>query len=387
MHETLTNTDATHLLFLDDDVQLEADSLHRALTFSRFTDSPMLVGGQMLALQDRSVLHTMGEVVDRFSFLYRPAAYAVMQHDFAEESLRETPELHRRVDVDYNAWWMCLIPRETAERIGLPLPLFIKWDDAEYGLRARAAGYRTVTLPGAAIWHLAWTDKDDVTDWQAYFFARNRLIVAALHSPHRDTGGIVRSNIKADLKHLLKLEYSAVALHLKAYEDFLAGPSAVFPALPTALGDVRALQGTFRDSQVITERAKMPEPEMDPVVTEGMAQPPVGRKAIAKAALRALRTNLRPVRTSDDRPQLQVPAQDAQWFVLAQLDSVTVGTADGRGVTFRHRDPAQFRELARRSVQLNREIRRRFPQLMEQYRAASGDLTSRENWEKVFFTG
>jgi galactofuranosylgalactofuranosylrhamnosyl-N-acetylglucosaminyl-diphospho-decaprenol beta-1,5/1,6-galactofuranosyltransferase len=131
----------------------------------------------------------------------------------------------------------------------------------------------------------------------------------------------------------------------------------------------------------------MPEPEMDPVVTEGMAQPPVGRKAIAKAALRALRTNLRPVRTSDDRPQLQVPAQDAQWFVLAQLDSVTVGTADGRGVTFRHRDPAQFRELARRSVQLNREIRRRFPQLMEQYRAASGDLTSRENWEKVFFTG
>src|SRR4051795_5080936 len=290
MHETLTQTDATHLVFLDDDVQLEADSLHRALTFSRYTDKPMLVGGQMLALQDRSVLHTMGEVVDRYSFLYRPAAYGVMQHDFAEESLRETAELHRRVDVDYNAWWMCLIPRETAERIGLPLPLFIKWDDAEYGLRAGAAGVKTVTLPGAAIWHLAWTDKDDVSDWQAYFFARNRLVVAALHSPHEDGGGIVRSNVKADLKHLFKLEYSAVALHLKAYEDFLAGPSAVFPALPTALGDDRAQQATITESQNITERARMPEPEMDAVVTEGMAQPPVGTPAIAKAALRALRT-------------------------------------------------------------------------------------------------
>jgi galactofuranosylgalactofuranosylrhamnosyl-N-acetylglucosaminyl-diphospho-decaprenol beta-1,5/1,6-galactofuranosyltransferase len=384
MHEALEHTDATHVLFLDDDVQLEADSLHRALAFSRFTDRPMLVGGQMLALQDRSVLHTMGESVDRFSFLYRPAAYGVVQHDFAEASLRETAELHRRVDVDYNAWWMCLIPRPVAEEIGLPLPLFIKWDDAEYGLRAGAAGYRTCTLPGAAIWHLAWTDKDDVSDWQAYFFARNRLIVAALHSPHADTGGIVRSNVKADLKHLLKLEYSAVALHLKAYEDFLAGPDAVFPALPTALGDVRARQRTYTDSQVITDRSAIPEPELDAVVTEGMAVPPVGLPAIAKAAVKALRTNLRPVRASGDRPQLQVPAQDAQWFLLAQLDAATVGTADGRGVTFRRRDPAAFRELARRSVQLNREIRKRFPEMQGRYRAAAGDLTSLENWQKAF---
>jgi galactofuranosylgalactofuranosylrhamnosyl-N-acetylglucosaminyl-diphospho-decaprenol beta-1,5/1,6-galactofuranosyltransferase len=384
MHESLEHTDATHVLLLDDDVVLEPDSLHRALTFSRFTNDLMLVGGQMLALQDRSVLHTMGESVDRFSFLYRPAAYGVMQHDFAEESLRETEELHRRIDVDYNAWWMCLIPREVAEEIGLPLPLFIKWDDAEYGLRAKAAGHRTCTLPGAAIWHLAWTDKDDVSDWQAYFFARNRLIVAALHSPHADTGGIVRSNLRADLKHLLKLEYSAVALHLKAYEDFLAGPDAVFPALPTALGDVRALQKSFGDSQVITDRAAMPEPELDPVVVEGMAAPPEGKVAIGKAALRALRTSLRPVRTSGERPQVQVPAPDAQWFVLARLDSVTVGTADGRGVTFRHRDPVKFRELMTRSVRLNREIRKRFPQLQERYRAAYGDLTSAENWQKAF---
>lgn len=36
--------------------------------------------------------------------------------------------------------------------------------------------------PGAAIWHMAWSDKDDAIDWQAYFHLRNRLVVAALHS-------------------------------------------------------------------------------------------------------------------------------------------------------------------------------------------------------------
>ncbi|TQN41523.1 galactofuranosylgalactofuranosylrhamnosyl-N-acetylglucosaminyl-diphospho-decaprenol beta-1,5/1,6-galactofuranosyltransferase [Blastococcus colisei] len=384
MYETLERTDATHLLFLDDDVQLEADSLHRALTFSRFTDQPVLVGGQMLALQDRSVLHTMGEVVDRHSFLYRPAAYAVTGHNFAEQSLRETRQLHRRVDVDYNAWWMCLIPREVPEKLGLPLPLFIKWDDAEYGLRAKAAGYPTVTLPGAAIWHLAWTDKDDVSDWQAYFFARNRLIVAALHSPHTDGGGIPRSSILADLKHLLKLEYSAVALHLKAYEDFLAGPSSVFSALPTALGDVRAEQSRFPDSRVVTARSEIPEPELDAVVAEAMAQPPVGKRAILSSAVRGLRHSLRPAGEARDRPQVQLPAQDAQWYVLARLDSVAVGTADGRGVTLRQRDPAAFRDLLRRSVRLNREIVKRFPELSDRYRAAYGDLTSRENWRAAF---
>ena len=79
------------------------------------------------------------------------------------------------MDVDYNAWWMCLIPRSVAEDLGLPLPLFIKWDDAEYGLRARSRGYRTATVPGIAIWHMSFLEKDDTSDWQAYFHYRNRL--------------------------------------------------------------------------------------------------------------------------------------------------------------------------------------------------------------------
>ena len=36
-------------------------------------------------------------------------------------------------------------------------------------------------MPGTAIWHMAWSDKDDAIDWQAYFHLRNRLVVAAMH--------------------------------------------------------------------------------------------------------------------------------------------------------------------------------------------------------------
>ncbi len=61
-------------------------------------------------------------------------------------NLRNTPWLHRRVDVDYNGWWMCLIPTAVIKEIGLSLPLFLKWDDAEYGLRANR-GLRYRVLP------------------------------------------------------------------------------------------------------------------------------------------------------------------------------------------------------------------------------------------------
>ncbi|MGC7344971.1 glycosyltransferase, partial [Mycobacteroides abscessus] len=126
--------------------------------------------------------------------------------------------LHRRVDVDFNGWWMCMIPRQIAEELGQPLPLFIKWDDAEYGLRAGEHGYGTVTLPGAAIWHMAWSDKDDAIDWQAYFHLRNRLVVAALHWDG-PVSGLIASHLKATIKHLLCLEYSTVAIQNKAMED------------------------------------------------------------------------------------------------------------------------------------------------------------------------
>ena len=108
--------------------------------------SPTIVGGQMFSLYDRSVMHAYGETVARYRWFWGPAP----KHR-ARPQLRpagrcaRTKWLHRRIDVDYNGWWMCLIPTEVIREIGLSLPMFIKWDDAEFGLRAGEAGFPTVT--------------------------------------------------------------------------------------------------------------------------------------------------------------------------------------------------------------------------------------------------
>jgi galactofuranosylgalactofuranosylrhamnosyl-N-acetylglucosaminyl-diphospho-decaprenol beta-1,5/1,6-galactofuranosyltransferase len=387
MYEMLRHTDATHHILLDDDVQLEPDSIARLFAFAQFTKQPMVVGGQMLALQDRSVLHTMGEVVADDKFFWRAAPNTEYAHDFAKKSLRKTARLHRRIDVDYTGWWMCLIPRVTVERIGLALPLFIKWDDAEYGIRARENGFPVATLPGAAVWHLSWSDKDDTAGWQAYFHTRNRLVAAALHSPHKRGKNLLRDTFKFDLKFLIMLQYATAALHHRAYEDFLAGPEELFPKLPTALPTALEHQGDYPDGRVLTSSSDLPLPSMGAVKAEKFMKPPTTPWTIGRTLGAALVHNLRPPKArAAEQPDLNISAQDARWFLISRLDSATVGTADGRGVTFRRREPDTFWRMLRQSVAFHSRLVREFPKLEERYRAHATELTSPENWEKIFFS-
>lgn len=389
MYEALKNTDCEQILFMDDDIRVEPDSILRALALSRFAKSPTLIGGQMLNLQEPSHLHVMGEVVNRANFMWTNAPFTEYDHDFAKYPLAGDDEegrsklLHRRIDVDYNGWWMCMIPRRVAEELGQPLPLFIKWDDADYGLRAGEHGYPTVTMPGTAIWHMAWSDKDDAIDWQAYFHLRNRLVVSALHWD-APVNGLLKSSIKATLKHLLCLEYSTVAIQNRAIADFLAGPDRIFSILESALPEVRAMRKQFPDAVVLPGATSLPTASGRTRVHK----PPVALPAIG---LRLARGLLHQLRKEDpahhERPQLNVATQDARWFLLCNVDGVTVTTADGRGVVYRQRDRAKMFALLKASVRQHVRLARKYNHMRRVYRAALPELSSTQKWETVLLEG
>ncbi|MCT7661576.1 glycosyltransferase [Mycobacterium deserti] len=386
MYEALKNTDCEQILFMDDDIRIEPDSILRALAMNRFAKTPTLVGGQMLNLQEPSHLHVMGEMVDSTNFMWTNALNTEYDHNFAKYKLNDEDEyrsrlLHRRIDVDYNGWWMCMIPRQVAEELGQPLPLFIKWDDADYGLRAGEHGYPTVTLPGAAIWHMAWSDKDDAIDWQAYFHLRNRLVVAALHWDG-NVSGLLASHLKATIKHLLCLEYSTVAIQNKAMDDFLAGPEHIFSILESALPDVRAMRQQYPDAVVLPSATALPTPSDKR--WRRKVKIPVGPVAIS---VRLLRGVLHQLKAHDPehhrRPQINVATQDARWFSLSRVDGVTVTTADGRGVVYRQRDRAKAAALLRASLLRQIRLGRKFNRMRKVYREALPVLSSKQKWETV----
>jgi galactofuranosylgalactofuranosylrhamnosyl-N-acetylglucosaminyl-diphospho-decaprenol beta-1,5/1,6-galactofuranosyltransferase len=385
MSETLRSGRSRYVLLLDDDVSSEPESVLRGAVFADLCRTPTIVGGHMFSLYARASLHSMGEVVKRWRFWWQQAPHVWTDHDFSTGGLRDTRWLHRRVDVDYNGWWMCLIPVEVLKTIGLSLPLFIKWDDAEYGLRAGKAGYPTVSLPGMAIWHVPWTEKDDALDWQAYYHQRNRLVAALLHSPHPRGGRLVRESFNHQVKHLLAMQYSVADLRLRAIEDVLSGPGHLHRSLATTLPEVRALRATYPDAQGTPDPTAFPPVLAKPRRKDREPAPPRGLRGMVTAAAAGAVRQLRPVpETARQHPQDRVPAMDAAWWRLSALDSAVVSTTDGTSAAWYQRDRSRFTELMARSVRLHERLALEWPQLAAQYRASAPGLVSPQQWAQTF---
>ena len=384
--ESVRKGTATYAMMMDDDVVCEPEGIIRAVTFGDLAKRPTIVGGHMFNLFSRSELHSFGEIVQPWRFWWQTRLDGYSQWDFGARNLRSSRWLHKRADVDFNGWFMCLIPRVVLEEVGLSLPVFIKWDDSEFGLRAKQAGYPTVSFPGAAVWHVPWTDKNDGVDWQSYFHHRNRIIAALLHSPYERGGRMVRESLNHQVKHLASLQYSTAELRHLAMEDVLRGPHALHGELATKLAEINAFRKQFSDAQLHADRDDLPPVRRKKPPKKGKSDIEIpGRKATLIAAGLAPLRQLRPVRElAEQYPETELTAMDAGWFNLARYDSAVVSMNDGSSVALYKRDPAHYRDLLKRTIEIHRRFHREWPALAQQYRDALGEITSPEAWEKTF---
>ena len=388
MAETLKREDTDFLLLLDDDIEFETESALRALQFGRFSRNPVIVGGHMFDLLDKPVMHAWAEVVRNDAFVWGPSFPEQHRHDFRKQNLRQTPWMHSRLDADYNGWWMCMIPKKVIADIGLSIPVFIKWDDAEYGLRAKAAGYRTVSLPGVALWHVSWLDKDDTQDWQSFFHTRNRIVAGLLHATPQCGRGMLKNLNRINVKQLLNMQYYAVQLAVDGMRSVLAGPEQLHATMAQDMPAARAAAKDYPETRVYRTS------DVDaPTSSGGRALPHVGERpeAFGGAKLALFTAKRLPkawLRKSSEtkarEPELEYAKRDAFWWTIPQHESVIVGSADGAGKMWYRHDQAKFRRLLREATQLNRKIVKDWDRLAAEYRAAMPRLTTPEEWQATF---
>lgn len=108
-------------------------------------------------------------------------------------ALTDRADIARRLD--YIAGASCLILRPLVERIGLyDERFFLFYEDVEYGLRARKAGFSLNWAPGALVRHkapntsiltpvLAVTEEPDLPADADYFYVRNRFFLLRRERP------------------------------------------------------------------------------------------------------------------------------------------------------------------------------------------------------------
>lgn len=372
LYEVSSIADHANVILMDDDILCEPESILRLNAFANLTPTPTCVGAQMLLLRDPRKLLTSAEETDLVKL--RSGRWVPNSLSFTD-MVKNRQE--KRVDAEYNAWWSCLIPSEVISAIGLPLPLFFQWDDIEYGLRALAAGFPTVTLPNAGVWHAEfhWKDRDDFT---RYFQIRNALITYALRG-EMDARATSKSLAREIAHHLVSMQYGLAHTVIRGIEDFLEGPDILRDGGVAALARIRQERSQYPETVTqpaakireltgteprVRPRGYLPRRDrLDLVLLKRAAYQWFGRTIPGPVAI-----------TSDDNA----------WWHISLFDHVVVTDASQAGVRIRRRDKRKLVTLTRRAAKALRRFRAQAPALQERYRSAFPELISRENWVRLF---
>ncbi len=356
------------ILLTDDDIRPEPETTLRLSALAVCADKPMLLGAQMLFLYNPTNLFRTGET-------YNWQALRVDENDplygHADRDVRKNHQL-RRLGVDYNAWWTCLVPSEVVDKIGLALPLFFQYDDIDYGFRAAKAGYPTDTIPGAAVWHADFYWKD-IENPAQYFGLRNALITATMH------GGVSAKQMvsvasKRILSNLVSMRYGLAWTQMQAVKDMLAGPSALD----------NACQGDF--ARIGKGRADFPETKLLPA-----SELPGGLRPVRPPTReisdenRVFAKRLAYTVAGKKRPgPVAIAFEDAFWWHISTFDEVWITDASQVGVRRLVRDLERERAMHKELLALMRRLSREWDNVAQQWRDAVPELTSEENWNQFF---
>ena len=361
-----------NILFMDDDIVLEPESIIRLTAFANSARQPIIVGAQMLYALHPKRLHTGAEYADLSTL---EAGKVVDGALWNEDMTEENQEV--RVDAVYNAWWSAILPSEIVSATGYPLPVFFQWDDIEYGHRARENGFTTVTLPGAGVWHADFTWKDQ-DDWSRYFSVRNSLITAALHSGFSGPG-LGRVLLGRIVAYVTAMQYGLAATAIKGIEDFLAGPELLRDGGKRALAEVRELRRAY------PETVRYPASDVPGTTLRGEKtvradpHPSMLKAVLAKRILWQL--------TGRTTGAANVSLDDSQWWHVSRFRKVVVTDASQEGVRIREFDRQTGLRLLREAAAVCVRLAKEGPAVAAAYRQALPELTSRENWRRLFDGG
>ena len=212
---------ASHALLMDDDIVIEPEAIFRTYTLLRcrkeeYRDA--FIGGAMLRLDRRNIQVESGAVWNAGDMISLKENLDLTD---AENVLRNEAEEY----TEYNAWWFCCIPMAVIRPDNLPLPIFFRGDDLEYGLRNIR---QLILLNGICVWHEPFENK--YSSATNYYILRNMYYDNALHFPDFGTMDAVKKMWRFSGREILYYRYKNVDLILMGVKDFLKGAAFLMEA-------------------------------------------------------------------------------------------------------------------------------------------------------------
>lgn len=356
---------ATHVLFMDDDINLESESLVRTVSlFSYSRDRSLCVHGAMISEERPWMQFEAGS-----KYLWRslyPLRALGQEDDLRERKLAVRDAKERRFA--YSAWWYTAFPIDITR--DNPLPVFVRGDDVAFGLMH--TGRHTVTLNGVAVWHADFHLKNNPSS--LFYEMRNFATIDTLVFDRHRWWHLGQRFLALSFRNLFGLRYSSVEYMVRGMRAYLAGPQALAEVDHSALHD---------ELRQVTEEKPAPLSPAHAAVPMSRVLPKPIRLVGFILSLPLLGGFLLPsgVRSKTLR--------------TAPIDSRAVGLALRHdNILYRHdrlpegfvctRDRARFFALWRDVFSVLWQLARGYGRLKREYRAAYPSLVSDAEWQRRF---
>lgn len=210
---------ASHVLFMDDDVVVLPESIKRTYALLRIMNDDHkkhFISGAMLRLDEMNIQHEDAGFMTKYVNINHPQKPTMNMSLW--DCVLKNEENFSQKDT-YSAWWFCCVPMSYVRYDNLSLPLFFRGDDIEFSLRNKA---KNISMNGIAIWHMGFGGKyNAATDM--YLGFRNFLFTQAVSGINQELD-FMKKIKKHFFMELRKFNYISCDLLLDAIEDFLKGP-------------------------------------------------------------------------------------------------------------------------------------------------------------------
>ncbi|MFM8451830.1 MAG: glycosyltransferase, partial [Acidimicrobiaceae bacterium] len=356
---------STHILLMDDDINLEPDAIVRTFAlFSFARDEKLCVHGAMLS-EERAWMQFEAGSKYRWRSLY-PLRAIGREDDLRERKLALRDAREKKFA--YTAWWYTAFPVSITR--DNPLPIFVRGDDVSYGLLH--TGKHSVTLNGVIVWHADFGLKNNPSS--LFYEKRNFAIIDTLVFDRHHWWHLARRFIALSFRNLFSMRYASVEYMIRGVRAYLQGPAALMATDHSALHDDLRKVSEEKPAPLSPELAavKITRPRIKPIRLIGfaLAVPLVGGYILPKALRRDV-------------------------LKTAPIDSRAVGLATRYNrILYRHdrlpegfvveRDSRRFFALLREVCAVTKDIALNYRRLKREYRDAYPMLVSDESWQKRF---
>lgn len=365
----------THVLLMDDDVSISTESLRRTfnlLSLATGKYKNAFINGAMLVAEEPN------RQFEDVSYVVNSGAYASVKSNKYYMDQQQYIVRNEHIDVEipkaYGAWWFSCIPVSAIEQVGLPLPLFVRCDDVEYGMRAKPI---YMTMNGICVWHDGFMGRSRASV-DSYQYVRNFLIMIAMTDCSSQDLFMLRMERALRLQ-LRVMSYDAADLILDGIADYLKGPDYF-----ASLNGEEVIKRNAKKNEKLVPLDELAEPYRNVTYNKRL----LGDQSYIKPFLKLMRTlpydrHLLPDVLLRDTPEAVF------YSGLSILSPRTIGTKtlvaidlEGNQGAVRHMDRERYQQIMDRWKALKSELKERGDEVRAAYKEALPYLTSTEFWEK-----